>query len=175
MDELHRSQLAKAAGDACGMLACLSVGFAIFVVTLSFTVLFYHVEVWSVVSIMVGIALACLFTRLTLFMSNCQDCKPDDVFKPVRNYLIVFGVVGVALGLFLSLGYNEPYPNLMCYEVDIGEDPGHSKEVLSRCDDYRHGVQQLLNGTLIMFPIVMVVWFVYRVSRFTRSEQADNS
>ena len=179
MDEPYRSQLAKVAGDACGSLAGLSVGFAIFVVTLWFTVLFYNIEVWAVVSIMVGIALACIVTRLTLFLSYCQDCKPNDVFKPVVKGLVVFGVLGVAFGWFLSPAYNEPYPNQMCYEVSIGEDPGHDEEALSGCDDYRHNIQQLLNGALIAFPIVMVVAFVvgmmYNVSRSTSSEQADSS
>lgn len=178
MDEQWRSKLAIAAGDVCGGLACFSVGFAIFVAVLSFTILFYHVEVWAVVSIMVGIALACLFTRLTLFLSYCQDCEHDDVFKPVFKWLIVFGMIGVGLGLLLSCIYNEPFPNQMCYEVAIGEDPGHGEETLIICDHYRHDVQQFLDGVLIGSTIGMVVWFVvrmYLVSRHIHCKQASSS
>ncbi len=164
MDERDRNLLTKIAGDACGGLACLSIGFAVFTVTLSFTVIYYDVEVWSVISIMVGIALAGILTRLTLFLSHYKDYKFDDVFKPVVKYLIVFSVVGIVLGgVLLPLTYNAPYPNLMCYEVAIGMDVGHSEDVIKQCYEYRNDVQQLLNGILIPFPIAMVFVFVIQI------------
>lgn len=169
MNKQYGNKLAKATGDACGLLTGASIGYAVFVLTLSFAVLFYHVAAWSVVSIMVGIALACLFTRLTLFISNCPDCKPDHIIKPVFVYLIAFSAIGVVLGVVLSLVYNEPFPNQMCHEAATGIEIGN-KEAMQQCDDYRSSVQQLLDGVLITAPIVMVVWFVvsvmYSVSRF---------
>lgn len=174
MDEFCRSHFAKFAGDLCGTLACACVGFAILAIILSFTVLCYYDEVWTVVSIMVGIAFAGLFTRLRLLLSYCHDCKSDDVFKPVFKCLIVFVLLGVGAGVILSGIYNEVYAVPLCWEIANYEDTGHSEEAQNR-HGYQDILQQLLNIVLIVLPIVMVVWFVgkmYNVSRHIHCKQA---
>ena len=177
MDKSCRSQLAKSIGDHCGSLACFCVGFAIFVAVFSFFVSIYHVEVWAVVSVMVGIAFAALFTRIRLFLSYWQDCKPDDVFNPIFNYLIIFSLLGVVSGFGLSCVYNGYYTNEI-FGVSC-DDPSQSEEMLSRCNEYQHSVQQLLDYVLIAVPIYIVLGFVVsmkrRASQFTHGEQADNS
>ena len=172
MDETTRNKLIKATGDACGGLAAESVGLAILVMTLSFKVSFYQIEMWSVVSIAVGIALGSLFTRLSLFLSNFKEHKPKDVLNPVLIWLVAFTAVGVVMGYVLSELYNAPYPNEMCFEIANGVIVGHSEETIQRCYDYRSDIHLLLNGTLAVYVISMMVWFVgrvtYAVSRFGR-------
>lgn len=165
MNKQDRSDLAKAAGDACGSLACISICFAVFAIALSSSVFYYQVEVLSIVSIMVGIALACFLARLTLFSSECRDCTLDKVFKPLAKHLAWLSVLGAGAGLLLSAVYNEPFPHEMCYEVSIGLGAGQSEETIRQCHDMRHDVMQFLNGALAGFPIFLIVWAVAGMMR----------
>lgn len=178
MNKQGRSDLAKAAGEACGSLACISICFAVFAIALSSSVEYYQVEVLSVVSMMVGIALACLFVRLTLFSSECRDCTPDMVFRPLVRHLVWLSVLGAVTGLLLSAAYNDDYPDRMCYEVAVGLETNHTENTIWQCHVYRHDIQQLLNGTLAAFPIFMIVWAVVdmmrKVSRFGNSKPAGS-
>lgn len=165
MNKQDRSDLAKAAGETCGSLACISICFAVFVIALSSSVEYYQVEVLSVVSIMVGIALACLFARLTLFSSECKDCKPDKVFKPLVWHLAWFSVLGAVVGLLLSTAYNNDCPDRICYEVVMGLDRNTTEHMMAKCLEYRHNILQLLNGVLAAFPIFLIIWAVAATTR----------
>ncbi len=177
MNKQDRSDVAKTVGDTCGSLACASIGFAVFAITLSSSISYYRVEVLSIVSIMTGIAIACFFTRFTLFSTECRDCTPDMVFKPLAKYLVIFVVLGLGLGLFVFAAYESPKQE-KCYEVSIGLVAGHSEETIRECYDMRHDILQLLNGVLAGFPIIMIVWAVIcmmrRISRFGNSKSTSS-
>ena len=157
MNRRNREVLAKVAGDSCGSLASISVGFAVFVIVLSLAVEHYRVEVWAIVSIMVGIALGCLFTRVSLLLSHCKNCTPNSVFAPVIKWMAIFCVVGVVSGSLLAWSYNEDWRNEMCSSVAAGLEKNATPYMTEQCPVFMHNVQQLLDYTLIVFPVVLVV------------------
>lgn len=170
MDEATHDKLVKSIGDACGGLASGSVGFAIFVITLSAMVLYYKIEMWSIVSVMIGIALTCILVRLSLFLSNFKEHNPEDMVRPVLAWIVGFAVLGVVAGCVVSDSLNKPFPNEMCYEILNGKVEGHSNEAIQGCFVYRDNIHLLLNITLASYVILMVVWLVgritYETSRF---------
>ena len=165
MDEQYENKLAKIAGNVCDLLACMSISFAIFAIMLSFFILYYRVEVVSVVSIMVGIALASFFARLTLFMSHCRDCKIDDVFDSLVRYLGIFSALAIIAGMIVPALYNSFYSDEMCYEAVIGLDVSFVKEKILECHEIQRDIHKTLNGILAGFPIFMIILAVVKITR----------
>ena len=157
MNDQDRSIVAKTVGDICGSLTCISVCFGVFAITLSFTLMYYSVDVSTALSIMVGIALGCLFTRISLLLSHCRDCTPNYIFAPVIKWMAVCCILGLVTGAVLSLSYNQKYPNEMCWNTVAGLEENATEYMQQQCPKYRHGVQQLLDYTLIVFPVLLVI------------------
>lgn len=132
MNGQDKEKVAKTAGDLCGSIACISVCFAVFVVVLSATVEQYQVNAWAVVSIMVGIAIGCLFARVALLLVHCEKCEPGNVFTPVIKGMVGCFVLGLVAGFLLSPIYNQEH-------------------------DYPHIVQQILTYGLMAFPILLII------------------
>ena len=143
MNKQDKHSVAKTVGDLCGSLTCFSVGFAVLVLVLSTTVRNFHVETWAVVSIMVGIALACFFTRVTLFLSY-YDGKPAEIFRYWIWYLILFIMMGVVAGLFLQAEYNK-------YGAEC---------VTVQCLEGKHNIQLFLDSVLGVVPVSLIVYAV---------------
>ena len=163
MNESYSSKLAKIVGDTCGSLTYIGILFTMFVITLSVFILYYHVEVLSIVSIAVGITLASFFARLTLFISYCKERNPHGMFKSLAKYLGMLSVLGVAAGVFVSVSYNVSFPNEMCYEVIIGLDDGFGEETILDCHELQRDMHKILNGVLVLYPISMIVLAIIRI------------
>lgn len=174
LDKTTRTKLTKIAGDACGVLASWCIGVATLVITLSVLVAYYEIEMWPVVSVMVGIALTCILVRLSLFLSNFKEFKPDEVIKEVFEWLVVFTVLGVVLGGVMSDLFDKPYPDEMCYEMIMGTSDGHNDEAMEDCIAYRDNIHLVLNFIPIGYAMAMIFWFVfnlqYRISRIGRNK-----
>ena len=164
MDEASRNKLVKDIGNACGWLACVSVGLAIFIVTLSLVTQFYYIEVWTIVSVVIGIAFGSLFTRATLFLSNFQEHKPNDLFKWVLISMTGFALVGAVGGCFVASSLNEPFPNELCHGIAIGMITEQNAETIQLCLEYRDKIQQYINILLASYVILMIFWFVASIA-----------
>lgn len=144
MNDQDKRSVAKTVGDICGSLTCFSVCFAVFVLVLFVTVRNFQVEALAIVSIMVGIALACFITRVTLFLSY-HDGKPAEIFKPLVWRLMLFIVMGVVAGVFLQAEYNK-YGGADC--------------VTEQCLKSKHNIQLFLDIILGAVPVYLIVYAV---------------
>ena len=167
MNNQDRERMAKIVGDLCGSLACVSVGFMVLVIMLSFTLTYYNVDAWAVVSVMIGIVLACILGRATMFLSRVDDCTPNDMFAPLIKYIGICCVIGLMSWAVLHPLYDRDYPNRMCYEVVFDLDDNATEYMKQQCPEYRQNVQQLLTGVIVLFPLAMILmviahgWFVF--------------
>lgn len=172
MNDQDRERVAKTIGDLCGSLACVSIGFTVFVIMLSFTITYYNVDAWAVVSVMVGIVLACILGRATMFLSCGDDCTPNDMFAPLVTYMGICCVIGLMAWAVVYPVYDRDYPNRMCYEVVIGLDKNATEYMKQQCPEYRQNVQQLLTGTIVIFPFTMILMIIihgwFRFSRWDK-------
>ena len=143
MNDQDKRSVAKTVGDICGSLTCFSVGFAVLVLVLLVTVRSFQVESLAIVSIMVGIALACFLTRVTLFLSY-HDGKPAEIFKPWIWYLMVFIGMGIMAGVVLQAEYNK-------YGAEC---------VTEQCLESKHNIQLFLDIVLGVVPVSLIVYAV---------------
>ena len=157
MNDQDKERMVRAIGGMCGSLTCASAGFVVFVVALSVATLYYEFEVWAVVSIMVGIAVASLLARVQLLLSHCRDCVPNDIFGSISKYLLLFCALGLVTGLILPLTYNADYPHRMCAEAPAVPNEEYNEYMIEGCKEFRHNVQLLLDVTLAIFPLTLIV------------------
>lgn len=148
MNDQDKHNVAKTVGDFCGGLTCFSIGWAVFVLVISVTVRNFQVEVWTVVSIMVGIALACFLARVTLFLSY-YDGKPADIFKHWFWYLLLFVVMGVVLGMVPGLILQAEYSK---YSAEC---------VTEQHPEINNNLQLFWNVTLMGLPVVTIMYAVF--------------
>ena len=173
MKNQDRERMAKTIGDLCGSLACVSVGFTVFAIMLSFTISYYNVDAWAVVSVMAGIVLACILGRAAMFLSREDDCTPNEMFAPLIKYIGICCVIGLMSWAVLYPIYDRDYPNRMCYEVVIGVDKNATEYMKQQCPEYRENAQQLLTGVIVLFPFAMILMVIvhgwFRLSRWGKN------
>ncbi len=169
MNDQDRHSVAKIVSDLCGSLACASVGFAVFAIILSFTIKYYEVDMGTVVSVMVGVALACFFTRVALLLQYSSPATPNDVFRPLVVLLVMFVVLGSVIGWIVQHESNTDYRSEMCYRVVNGLEPYATSHMIKECPAYRDNVQQLFNGVLGALPLGLVIaLFIHSWLKFSR-------
>lgn len=143
MNEQDKRNVAKTVGDICGSLTCFSVGYAVLVLVLSVTVRNFQVEALAIVSIMVGIALACFLARVTLFLSY-YDGAPAEIFKPWIWFLMLFIGMGAVAGVLLPVVYNKYGANC----------------VTEQCLASKYNIQMFLDIGLGVIPVLLIVYAV---------------
>ena len=178
----NRSELIKIVGDACNTIAVMSICFAAFIMTLWLTVQLYYIDL-TLVPVMAGIAFMCVISRATLLL-QCNDCKLEDVFKPLdrnlvrsRYFLKSVGAVGsvIVLSLIYASLLSTTAYNETVHQACFGPDMNQSKEVVQACQEGQAVVQKSIYGTLVSLTIIMPVLFVYKIrskiSHFGRKKQ----
>lgn len=156
MNDQDKHSVAEIVGDLCGSITGSSVGFAVFAIVLSFTIMYYEVDRGTVVSVMMGIALACFFTRVALLLQYSPKSTPNSVFRPVVVYLVMSVALGLVIGLIIQYVSNVDYRSEMCYNVVNGLEQDATPYMIEACPVYRDNIQQLFDGALDALPLVLI-------------------
>ena len=166
----NRSELIKIVGNACNTIAVMSICFVAFTMTLWLTVQLYYIDL-TLVPVMAGIAFMCVIARATLLL-QCNDCKPEDVFKPLdrnlirsRYFLKSVGTIGfvIVLSLIYASMLSTTAYNEVVHQACFGPDRNQSEEVAQACQEGQAVVQKIIYGMLVSLTIIMPVVFVYEI------------